>query len=51
LRYDQTYQGRIEYYAKYGYKVLILWEHEILKLPKSTIVSKVQEFMDKSKEG
>jgi very-short-patch-repair endonuclease len=51
LKYNQTVQGRIELFAQYGFKTLVLWEHEILKSPRAKVAERVKEFMDNSKEG
>jgi very-short-patch-repair endonuclease len=51
LLYHQTYQGRTEFLNSHGYKVLILWEHEIKKSKRKEIVERVKQFMDNSKEG
>jgi G:T-mismatch repair DNA endonuclease (very short patch repair protein) len=39
--YHQTEQGRKEHYDKYGHKTLILWEHEIKKMPVNYIIDKI----------
>jgi DNA-directed RNA polymerase subunit RPC12/RpoP len=38
---------RIKYFAKYGYKTLILWDTEILKRPHDEIYQKIKTFTDK----
>jgi G:T-mismatch repair DNA endonuclease (very short patch repair protein) len=42
--YHQTSQGRIEYYDKYGYKTLILWENEIKRRVPKYVIEKVKEY-------
>jgi hypothetical protein len=31
--YEETEKGRIEFLEKHGYKVLIIWEHDLIKRP------------------
>ena len=38
-------QDKIDHYKKYGFKCLVIWEHELNQLPEEQIVSKVREFV------
>jgi hypothetical protein len=44
-RWNRTELGRIMAYNSVGYRCLILWEHEINKLPREDIVSRIKTFM------
>jgi len=37
---------RISYFAKYGYRTLILWDKDIIKRPHKELCSKIKEFTD-----
>ena len=37
---------RIAHFAKYGYRTLVIWEHELKDLPEGEIVSKIKGFID-----
>ena len=40
--YEDTEKGRIKYFKKYGYKTLIIWEHELKNLKK--VENKIKRF-------
>jgi len=50
IKYNYTEEGRKFIYSKYGYKTLVVWEHELVKnkygakLSKEQIVDKIKEF-------
>jgi hypothetical protein len=37
-----TYQETMKHYGKYGFKCIILWEHELINLPEQRIVEKIK---------
>ena len=41
-RYDQTEQGRIELFKKYGFNTLIIWDDELED--ENTVIDKIREF-------
>jgi len=43
IPYHQTEQGRIEAYSQFGYKTLIIWEHELDNPPR--VVEKIEQFI------
>lgn len=43
LRWHQTYEGRIQYLAEHGYRVLIFWDYELKN--EEDIVKKVKMFL------
>ncbi len=42
LKPSQTGDGRIAIFKNFGFKLLILWEHEINKLPETEIINRVK---------
>jgi len=42
---EDTEKGRIHYFRKFGYKTLIVWEHELKDIDK--LIIKLEEFNDK----
>lgn len=44
LLYSQTAEGTREYYKKYGYKVLIIWDNELENREK--VVGKIKKFIE-----
>lgn len=44
--YEETEKGRIEFFTKHGYKVLIIWEHDLKKHP-DLVREKIREFVNK----
>lgn len=47
--FEETEEGRKQFFAKYGFGCLILWEHELNNLPEQEIVEKV-ETMSETRE-
>jgi len=43
--YEETEKGRIEFFEKRGYKVLIIWEHDLKKHP-DIVREKIKEFVN-----
>jgi very-short-patch-repair endonuclease len=46
IKEHQTYNGRIDFLAKRGYKTLILWEHEVKKRPMLEIAQRISTFFN-----
>lgn len=44
IPYNQTEEGTINHYNKYGYKTLIIWEHELIC--KEDVINKIRGFLD-----
>jgi len=40
-----TEEERRDVYGKYGYRQLVIWEHELKELPERSIVEKVRRFV------
>lgn len=37
-------QEKVEHYAKYGYKTLVIWEHDVNSLPEKEIAERIRSF-------
>jgi glutamate synthase domain-containing protein 2 len=44
IKHHQTAKGTIKIFSNFGFKTLILWEHEVKSLPKSELAEKIKTF-------
>jgi len=46
IKLQQTEQGRKEVYSKFGFDMLVIWEHELKNLPEEQIITKIKTFSE-----